>query len=269
MAGCQVLDADACRQSVDIVDDALEPADFRRLDQAPETNEARAARAHGYLAQSCDDVRASRIRGSRFSNYVCTLPGSIDDRIVIGAHYDKTAKGAGIADNWTGVVIVSRLVSYFAQHRPHHTLAFVMFGEEEPGMRGSNSYVRDESVDDIIAMINVDTLGVDIATIDKRSDDRLECLAHSVASRAGVAVRSLNVRQTTGDWEPFKQRQVPILNLHALDRKSARSLVHTRRDRREAVDDTHLNDAWRLTLNLIVNLDDPRRDIMQGSTIRP
>lgn len=250
-----MTDSEDCLRAVEVVGDGLTTTDYRRLDQAPQTNEAREAAARGYLEAACHDVRSYAIRNSRYRNHACAIPGKVEDRIVIGAHYDKTDKGAGIADNWTGVVITARLLDYFTERRPHHTLEFVMFGEEEPGMRGSTSYIRGRDLDGIIAMINVDTLGVDVVTVDKRSDNDLECLAHSVANATGIGVRALNVRQTTGDWEPFKARGVPVLNLHALDRRSALTQVHSRRDRREAVDDALFDDAWRLVLNVVVNLD--------------
>ena len=52
-------------------------------------------------------------------------------------------------------------------------------------------------------------------------------------------------RPISGDWEPFRARGVPIVNLHSLTRTGLK-IIHTRRDRLAAVDQEHYYQTYRL-----------------------
>jgi Zn-dependent M28 family amino/carboxypeptidase len=238
------------RESVDV---HLSVSAIELLGEAPGTNLERETLAQDYLAAFC--VPSSyAIAGSHHRSFGCTIQGKSPDRILIGAHYDRKGKGLGVADNWSGVVLTRALLEYYSTREPHNTLEFVLFGEEEPGMLGSRSFLHQRSPDEFDAMINVDTLGLDPLTIDARSSDELECLAQEVAGSLGVETRSLSLRISTGDWDSFRRRGVPVLNLHSLDRRSYR-IVHTSRDQLDIVDVERLKGAYRVILNVIENLD--------------
>jgi hypothetical protein len=90
--------------------------------------------------------------------------------LVIGAHYDSrtddllnsTSSAPAADDNGSGVAVVIELARILSQNPPRATVMFVWFSAEEHNRQGSRAFVRDYIVPnhiDVIAMINVDTVG--------------------------------------------------------------------------------------------------------------
>lgn len=234
---------------------AVPDALVARLDDAPATNAEREQLARQYLDQACPQVQSYLIPGSPLKSHACVIEGTSDQRIVIGAHYDKARSGAGVADNWTGVVITAALLEHFVENPPQRSLEFVMFGEEEPGMAGSSAYLAVRGNTGIHAMVNIDTLGLGPVTIDTRSDRELFCIALESGKTLAIETRSNGLRQSIGDWKPFQRQDVPFLNVHSLNQDRL-AIVHTWRDRRRIVDDQYVIDAYRLLLNTLLAMDE-------------
>ena len=81
--------------------------------------------------------------------------------VIVGAHYDAVAAGAGADDNASGVAVMLETAERIAKYKPEYDIAFVAFGAEEAGLRGSAYYVSQMSAEDkarTIAMINFDSL---------------------------------------------------------------------------------------------------------------
>jgi len=256
LAGCQSRGEFTCPGGpIEVVESRLTPGDLARLAQAPATNSEREILAHHYLAQQCSDITSYRIPTLRQQSHVCVLPGASDKRIVVGAHYDKADEGDGVVDNWTGIVLTAKLLAYFQPLTPGYTWEFAVFGEEEPGMVGSGAFLREHRhADDIIAMVNIDTFGIGPVTVDRRSDKSLECLAGRVGAALDIDVRFNRLTETTGDWAPFRGRGISVLNLNSLDRAGLR-VIHSRRDRLDAVDEDRMRETYRFLVTLLVNLD--------------
>lgn len=190
---------------------------------------------------------------SRYNNYACLIPGVRDQRIVIGAHHDKIGAGRGTADNWSGLLITYHLMHYFRQHKPRYTLDFVAFAAEEQGMFGAAAYLARTDEATIAAMINIDTIGLRSLLIDKKSAPQLRCLTQAIAESLGYEYDFSNWSLLTGDAQPFLDRDIPVLNIHSVDRKTI-GQIHGRRDRAGNVDRRLLDEAYRLVLNVIANL---------------
>jgi len=89
--------------------------------------------------------------------------------IIIGAHYDSVGQpiedsstyAPGANDNGTGVSAVIELARIMSQRQYRSSIMFVAFSAEEVGRRGSIAFVDwlEERNIDVIAMINVDTIG--------------------------------------------------------------------------------------------------------------
>lgn len=260
VGGCQAAGSRPCHSINNHIQAIAVPdALVARLDDAPATNAEREQLARQYLEQTCPQVRSYPIPGSRLKSHACVVKGkgTSDHRIVIGAHYDKTKGGAGVADNWTGVVITAALLDHFSENPPRRSLEFVMFGEEEPGMAGSTAYLAVTSDTRIQAMVNIDTLGLGPVTIDTRSDHGLFCIALESGKALAIETRSNGLRQSIGDWKPFQRQGVPFLNVHSLNQDRL-AIVHTWRDRRRIVDDQDVIDAYRLLLNTLLAMDQGR-----------
>ncbi len=80
-------------------------------------------------------------------NVVADIEGTTkaDEYVILGGHLDSTPHGAGATDNGTGVAAVMEAARILAaaEAAPLRTIRFILFGAEEIGLVGSNSYVAD------------------------------------------------------------------------------------------------------------------------------
>jgi hypothetical protein len=236
----------------------LSAIDYSRLENPPFRNSDREEAVSQYFAGLCPQIRLQKINYHKGHNVICRIPGSSQKRIIVGAHYDRIGAGRGVIDNWSGIVLVSRLLTELNALDLNFTWEIVAFGAEEVELLGSKTYirevVRDEGLSDILAMINVDTLGLGTVKIDSRSDKNLKCRAKTLAEELKIELAVISVPAITGDWEPFWRKNIPVLSIHSLNRQSLH-MVHTRKDSRRAISEERLEDAWLLLSNLQRNLD--------------
>lgn len=108
---------------------------------------------------------------TRQKNVVAVIQGTEPGAgtIVIGAHYDSigqpfesgTAFAPGANDNGTGVAAILEVARIMSQKQYRASIMFVLFSAEEVGRQGSKAFagwLRDNNID-VIAMLNVDTIG--------------------------------------------------------------------------------------------------------------
>lgn len=110
------------------------------------------------------------------SNVVGYLPGTTDEYVIVGAHYDHLGLGEqyslapekagsvhpGADDNASGVAGVLGLARYFAvRQRPTRGIVFIAFAGEELGLLGSVHYANHPllPVHNARLMINMDMIG--------------------------------------------------------------------------------------------------------------
>lgn len=67
-----------------------------------------------------------------FKNLECTLKGSSDEVLLVGAHYDSVTGSIGADDNGSGVASVIEMARLCAGKRFNKTIRFVFFCNEEP-----------------------------------------------------------------------------------------------------------------------------------------
>ena len=220
------------------------------LEAAPRGNAAREAAAIELFNVHCPELELRRIPRTTQRNVVCALPGA-GAPVLVAAHYDRIGAGAGVVDNWSGLVMTAELLREFSSRRRRSAFVFVATGAEETGMRGALALAREMTPR---AMVNVDTVGLREPRVDPRSDRDLRELAHSEAARLGMTLAAPRIRWMSGDWEPFKRRGVPVLNLHSLRPRDERA-VHTRRDRVERINVDHWERTLLLTSRILWKLD--------------
>jgi len=81
-------------------------------------------------------------------NVVADIPGSDPDLrsqvVIVGAHLDSWAAGTGATDDGAGVAVALEAVRILkaVNARPRRTIRIVLYGGEEEGLFGSNSYVE-------------------------------------------------------------------------------------------------------------------------------
>jgi acetylornithine deacetylase/succinyl-diaminopimelate desuccinylase-like protein len=97
------------------------------------------------------------------SHNVVAIREGDDQIVVVGAHLDSVTDGTGAGDNASGVAAILAAAEALADYDTPHTLIFVAFGAEENGdPTGADVFVEDlgDEIDNVIAMINVDSVGV-------------------------------------------------------------------------------------------------------------
>jgi acetylornithine deacetylase/succinyl-diaminopimelate desuccinylase-like protein len=98
------------------------------------------------------------VKGSRTPNIICTLTGTEDVRVIVGAHYDKVENGHGVVDNWSGASLLPSLFEGLKSKPRRLTIVFVGFTDEEKGLVGAKYYASHLTADDkskIRAMVNI------------------------------------------------------------------------------------------------------------------
>lgn len=226
---------------------------FSHVNDAPRHNRAREELITKWWKEQCNTFYQMDIAGRRSDNLVCRIQGKSEDTIVIGAHYDKLQAGFGVADNWSGIVILDALVKHFQPlSKPEFSLEFVAFTGEELGLIGSKSYLK--QIDrKVVAMINLDTIGLRPLIIAVESDPKLAELAKQIATDQGIETSVKGWKHITGDFETFMEAGIPALGLHSVDRSTIKQ-IHRRRDRSGVVDLELLGDTFRLSVALVQKL---------------
>jgi acetylornithine deacetylase/succinyl-diaminopimelate desuccinylase-like protein len=92
-------------------------------------------------------------------NVIATRAGD-EQIIVVGAHMDSVTAATGAGDNASGVAALLGAAEALAEIETVHTLVFVAFGAEEVGLVGSRAFVEQMDIEHVIAMINLDSVGV-------------------------------------------------------------------------------------------------------------
>jgi len=89
------------------------------------------------------------------------LPGTVNETIVVSAHYDSTALSVGAFDNMSSCIAMLALVRHFADRPRRRGIRFLWCGSEERGLLGSleycNRYQGERS--DAVLNVNLDMLG--------------------------------------------------------------------------------------------------------------
>ncbi len=100
-------------------------------------------------------------------NIIVNTNTALKKTIVLGAHYDSTAKdhgSLGATDNGAGIAALLAIAKAMKSNEQlAYNIRFIAFGAEEVGLKGAKHYVSElsknqQQLDNIIAMINFDTI---------------------------------------------------------------------------------------------------------------
>ncbi len=179
-------------------------------------------------------LEEQKVKGSRTPNVVCTLKGSEEARVLVGAHYDKVSNGHGIVDNWSGASLLPSLYQGLRDKPRRVTFVFIGFTDEEKGLVGSQYYVSRLTNDDkanIRAMVNIDSLGLsDTKVWLSRADKGLARAATGVAHALNLPLGAVNVdRAGESDSRPFFNAKIPVIDFHSVTQETF-SILHSTRD---------------------------------------
>jgi aminopeptidase YwaD len=166
--------------------------------------------------------------GKQGRNVLGWIPGYgevANEVVVIGAHYDHlglaydngevTGIYNGAEDNASGVASVLQIVSNLNKTEPQRSLLIVLFAGEEIGLLGSSYLASNPVVENIVAMINIDSVG-------RLRDSRLYVGGLGSCNRFREVLTSLddassfNLQLSDGGWDAsdhvsFNAVGVPVL----------------------------------------------------------
>jgi hypothetical protein len=191
-------------------------------------------------------------------NLVVTKKGETEEKIVVGAHYDKVANGCGAVDNWTGIVTLTHLYRTLKDVPRKKTLLFIAFGKEEKGLLGSRAManaISKEQAAGFCAMINIDSLGLAPPQVaDNMSSKKLEQFTAKLAKEMKMQFRHAGIEGADADSSSFIAKKIPAVTIHGLNRDWP-TILHSRNDQASRVNPVNVYLGYRLVLTMIARLD--------------
>lgn len=226
----QLAAAGAFSQSINIsTEEELKAA----LQKTPCKDDDRQA-AVGDLFQSVGADKSDIVVQEKVGNVVITKPGKTKEVVIVGAHFDKTAAGCGVIDNWSGIVILANLYKTIKPLNTQKTFMFVGFAKEERGLVGSGAMADGISKEDrsaVCAMVNFDSFGLTYPqAMTNISDPSLVNLAEAVAKEMKIPFRDDAIENASSDSASFRSKKIPSISLHGLDGRW-RDYLHSNSDK--------------------------------------
>ena len=214
-----------------------------------------------FESAGCKDASLDEqpVKHSRTPNIVCTLAGTEDGRVVVGAHYDKVVRGEGVIDNWSGASMLPSLFQGLHSQPRRLTFVFIGFTDEESGLVGSRYYVSRLTREDktrIRAMVNIDSLGLSDTKIWlSRADKGLANAAAVIAHSLSLPLGAVNVdRVGESDSRPFRDARIPVIDFHSVTQETF-SILHTPQDAFSALKTKEYLDSCSLLVAYLAYLD--------------
>ena len=117
---------------------------------------------YGYEVQREDFISAGQYE---VSNIYVELPGTTDEVVVVGAHYDTVPGSPGANDNTTGIAALLELARIHREDQSGPSIRFIAFVNEEPPFFGLDMGSMEHATramqrgENIICMFSLETIG--------------------------------------------------------------------------------------------------------------
>lgn len=207
----------------------------------------------------CRQIGEPEVKGAATPNLTCTLPGTAKASVIIGAHYDKAARGDGVIDDWAGAALLPSLYESLRETPRRLTLVFVAFTDHQKGLRGSTAFAKSlggQGPDGVRAMINIDCVGLDPTEIwMKRSDQNLVTELARVAQSLKAPMTLVNRGDSTQvDSDSFADKHIPTIDFHSIRHETA-TLPNSDKDKLDLVKMADYANTYRLLAGYLAWLD--------------
>jgi Iap family predicted aminopeptidase len=207
-------------------------------------------------------VTDSRVREVKTANAVVTLPGKVEAKLVVGAHFDSWDVNQGAVDNGIGSAIlfdVARLLKRFSPDN-YYTVEFVWFNGEELGLWGSRKYIEMHAGDSIVAMVNMDMTGSPRGFTAMGFDPAVPLLKDIATKLNGFDLSTTigNSPWTNSDHQPFMLHGIPTISPTAHLDKEMVSHYHDLGDSFDKVSRKYLAEAAAVVSVLVRELANDR-----------
>jgi len=205
-----------------------------------------------------EEIAVEKVRGVENVVIRKTAANDSPEKIVIGAHYDKTPDGCGAIDNWTGIVALAHIYRAVKDLPLRKNIIFVAFGEEEKGLVGSSGMagaIEKEQAAEYCAMINIDTLGMGVPqTLDNVSSKNLIDFTVNLAKEMNVPFARARVDNASSDSASFIKKKIPAVTIHTLSNEW-RKILHSSNDQPSKINHESVYMGYRLALALLLRID--------------
>jgi Iap family predicted aminopeptidase len=158
------------------------------------------------------------------ANLSVTFPGRSSERIIVGAHFDSWDLGQGALDNGLGIAQLHAIARTLRGLELARTVELVWFNGEEQGLWGSRRAAARIGDAPIVAMINLDMVGVPIAVNALGDDPLVPMLERWNSARATPLPTGVqNINWFGSDHTPYQLAGVPAITFNApIPRESVR-----------------------------------------------
>ncbi|TAM81437.1 MAG: Zn-dependent exopeptidase M28 [Acidobacteria bacterium] len=185
------------------------------------------------------DLKEEPVQRKDPPNIICTLRGSSDSVIIVGAHTDHAGAGQGVVDDWSGAALLPAILKSLHKLPRRHTFLFIGFADEEKGMWGSHYYVQHlshEQLRGIRAMVNLECLGLTPTKVwSDRADRHLLSDLILIARNSQVDLQGVDVDGVgDDDTHPFLSKHVPVITIHSVTQKTW-PILHSPNDKLSAI----------------------------------
>jgi len=164
------------------------------------------------------------------ANIVATLPGKPGTRtLLLGAHYDRVAKGHGAVDNAASCAVLLALIERLKPQPAANTVTVVFFDLEELGLLGSRSYFQTHAGSALPAQaMNFDIFGYGetFFVTPSKADSPLLASLQQAASELGLPVRSIPMTQyPSSDHRSMALAGIETLGVTLIDGSEIDSVI--------------------------------------------
>ncbi len=207
---------------------------------------------------SPDEIEVARFEKEKVSNVIVRKKGKSNDTIVIGAHYDRTASGCGVIDNWTGVAMITHIYRTLRPLSTEKSYVFVAFDREGDGLIGSKRFVKEmekSQVEATCSMVNFDSFGqARPMALRNASSSKLVKLAETIAEESELKFQAVTIEGASSDSASFKNKKIPAITFSGLG-SDWQKVLHTSSDQIDKVDFDSVYLGYRFGLIYIAKLD--------------
>lgn len=199
----------------------------------------------------------SRCRPIETANLVATIPGDESGRVIVGAHFDSWDLGQGAMDNGIGVAQLYALARALRGTKPQCTIELIWFNGEEQGLWGSRHAASLIDQEAVVAMVNLDMVGVPVGVNALGDDSIVPALErwHATRSEGQRLPKGVeNINWVGSDHTPYQLRGIRAVTFNGpIPRESVR-YYHDFADTIDKVSPKLINDSAAVILDVVLAL---------------
>lgn len=199
----------------------------------------------------------SRCLPVKTTNLVATIPGNESGRVIVGAHFDSWDLGQGAMDNGIGIAQLYALARALRDTKPQSTIELIWFNGEEQGLWGSRHAASLIDQDPIVAMVNLDMVGVPVSVNALGDESIVPALQrwHAARPEAARLPKGVeNINWVGSDHTPYQLRGIRAVTFNApIPRESVR-YYHDFADTIDKVPPKLIDDSVAVILDVVLAL---------------